>query len=92
MTNQTVPFDGQARERAIALLAAAEDLDLPARVVETRTGAFYAPAEVIEKAGLSDAVEGADSSLSEDDAPAEESGDEPPAKPKRGRAKNSQED
>jgi topoisomerase IA-like protein len=48
-----VPFAGEARDRAVLLLAAAEDLDLDQQaVVQTRTGAFYVPQEVAEKAGL----------------------------------------
>lgn len=56
MTMQTVPFEGDASNRATLLLAAAEELDLPVEVVETVTGAFRAPEEVVKKAGLSGSV------------------------------------
>ena len=42
----------QTEENAILLLAAAEELDLPANVVTTNNGALQAPDEVVKKAGL----------------------------------------
>lgn len=45
-----VPFDGQAGDKATLLLAAAEELDLPASVVRTGNGKFLVPAEVEKKA------------------------------------------
>lgn len=45
-----VPFDGQAGDKATLLLAAAEELDLPASVVRTGSGKFLVPAEVEKKA------------------------------------------
>ncbi len=45
-----VPFEGKAEVKATLLLAAAEELGLGQGVVQTRTGAFYVPAEVNEKA------------------------------------------
>lgn len=42
----------QTEENAILLLAAAQELDLPANVVTTYDGALQAPDEVIKKAGL----------------------------------------
>lgn len=53
MSNETVevPFGDVASETATLLLAAAEELDLPADVVQTNSdGAFVVPAEVAEKA------------------------------------------
>jgi len=45
-----VPFEGKASEKATLLLAAAEELDLPADVVQTGTGVFLVPAEVEKQA------------------------------------------
>lgn len=45
-----VPFEGKAADKAVLLLAAAEELDLPASVIQTKTGAFLVPGEVEEKA------------------------------------------
>lgn len=42
----------QTEENAILLLAAAEELDLPASVVTSNDGALQAPDDVIKKAGL----------------------------------------
>jgi hypothetical protein len=43
---------GASSDNAILLLAAAQELDLPAHVVETTEGAFIVPAAVAEKAGF----------------------------------------
>lgn len=45
-----VPFEGKAGEKATLLLAAAEELDLPASVIRTGNGKFLVPAEVEKKA------------------------------------------
>jgi hypothetical protein len=46
-----VPFEGSVRDQATLLLAAAEDLGQDQQqVVQTRTGAFYVPQEVADKA------------------------------------------
>ena len=45
-----VPFEGNAREKAILLLAAAEGLGLGKGVVRTSRTAFVVPSEVNEKA------------------------------------------
>jgi hypothetical protein len=45
-----VPFEDKVGEQATLLLAAAEDLDLGQSVVQTRSGAFYVPEEVAQKA------------------------------------------
>lgn len=45
-----VPFEGNAQDKAVLLLAAAEELGVGQEVVQTRTGAFYVPSEVNEKA------------------------------------------
>lgn len=47
-----VPFGDSAQDTAVLLLAAAEELDLDASVVRTGEGTFFAPSEVVEKAGL----------------------------------------
>lgn len=45
-----VPFEGEASDRAVLLLAAAEELNLPASVVRTSLGGFLVPEEVEDKA------------------------------------------
>lgn len=45
-----VPFEGKVGDQATLLLAAAEELDLPASVVRTGSGKFLVPAEVEKKA------------------------------------------
>lgn len=45
-----VPFEGKARDKAVLLLAATKELDLPADVVQASTGMFLAPAEVVDQA------------------------------------------
>lgn len=45
-----VPFEGKAAEKAVLLLAAAEELGVGQDSVRTVTGAFLVPAEVNEKA------------------------------------------
>lgn len=46
----TVPFEGKAAEKATLLLAAAEELGVGQEVVQTRTGGFYVPSEVNDRA------------------------------------------
>lgn len=78
-----VPFEGKAQERAILLLAAAEDLELDQQaVVQTRTGAFYVPSEVAEKAGL------ASSKSDESEGDSEEQSEEKPKARKRAAKKS----
>lgn len=48
----TVPFAGKASDRAVLLLAAAQELDLDASVVQTSDGAFVVPQEVADQAGV----------------------------------------
>jgi hypothetical protein len=50
-----IPFDDDASEVAVLLLAAAEDLDLDPGVVRTVTGAFLVPQQVADKAGMGSA-------------------------------------
>lgn len=51
MTQEVVvPFGASPSDQATLLLAAAEDLDLPASVVRTSEGAFVVPQEVYDKA------------------------------------------
>jgi hypothetical protein len=76
-----VPFEGQAKDRAILLLAAAEDLGKDPQAIQTRTGSFYVDPEVAEKAGLSTRKSDA-----EDDS--EKPSEEKPA-PKKRAAKKS---
>ena len=76
-----VPFGGEARDRAILLLAAAEDLGKDPQAVQTRTGSFYVDSEVAEKAGLS-------TRKSDDADPSEEPSEDKPA-PKKRAAKKS---
>lgn len=45
-----VPFEGKAGDKATLLLAAAEELELPASVIRTKQGAFLVPEEVEKKA------------------------------------------
>lgn len=45
---------GRGRDKAVLLLAAAEDLELPSRVVRTQTGGYLVPEEVAEAAGLTE--------------------------------------
>lgn len=45
-----VPFDDNATDTAVLLLAAAEDLGLDPHVVRTYEGAFVVPKEVHDKA------------------------------------------
>jgi len=57
MTDVTVPFGEDQQDTAILLLAAAQELDLPADVVKVTThdeGGFVVPEEVRDKAGLGD--------------------------------------
>lgn len=57
MTDVTVPFGEDQQDTAILLLAAAQELDLPADVVKVTTdgeGGFEVPEEVRDKAGLGD--------------------------------------
>lgn len=49
--NVEVPFDNAA-DQATLLLAAAEELDMEAGVVQTTSFGFLVPAEVAKKAGL----------------------------------------
>ena len=46
----TVPYGKDARETAVLLLAAAEELGLDTGVVKTAEGAFVVPPEVHDKA------------------------------------------
>lgn len=51
MSDVEVPYEGKAKDKAILLLAAAEDLGLEPGVVRTNgAGAFHAPEEVVNKA------------------------------------------
>lgn len=51
--SEQVKVAGMTRDNAVLLLAAAKDLGLHARVVQTTTdGHFLVPQEVAEKAGL----------------------------------------
>lgn len=53
MADVEVPFGDDPGETATLLLAAAEDLELPAGAVRTTgDGLFVVPAEVADKAGL----------------------------------------
>lgn len=45
-----VPFEGKAGDKAVLLLAAAEELGLPAGVVRTGLGKFIVPQDVHDKA------------------------------------------
>lgn len=45
-----VEYGEKPSDTAVLLLAAAQELDLPAEVVKTREGGFLVPAEVNEKA------------------------------------------
>lgn len=47
-----VPFEGEASDRAVLLLEAAEKAGLDQSVVRTRDGGFYVPAEVASAAGF----------------------------------------
>lgn len=49
-----VPFEGKASDKATLLLAAAQEMDLPADVVKVTDGAFVVPSEVANKAFGSD--------------------------------------
>lgn len=53
MSNVTIPFGENAENTAVLLLAAAQEMDLPASVITTGSfGNFYAPEEVADKAGV----------------------------------------
>lgn len=75
-----IPFGDNARDTAVLLLAAAEDLDLDRSVVATKTGAFVVPKKVAKKAKVKgeevDEAEVVDTNA----APAEEPAPEPEAK------------
>jgi hypothetical protein len=47
-----VKFSGEASDRAVLLLAAAEELGLDASVIRSSYGAFLVPEEVAKKAGF----------------------------------------
>lgn len=67
-----VEFGEKPDETATLLLAAAEELDLPASVVRTGGGVFVVPDEVRKKAGLEEKKD-----ESEESAEAEESAEQP---------------
>ena len=71
-TERTVQFAGEAQDRATLLLAAAEDLGHPVEVVRTVTGAFVAPQDVVEKAGLLDEADPLDDEDQADEPKSEE--------------------
>lgn len=73
MSNETIGFDGQAQERATALLSAAEKLGLEPGVVQTVDGGFSAPEEVVKEAGLH-TVKDEDSTEEPDEAPKKRGG------------------
>jgi len=50
MSDVEVPFNGDAADNAVLLLAAAEELGLGARAVKTTAGAFVVPQEVHDRA------------------------------------------
>ena len=50
--NENVEVKGRTSDNATLLLAAAEELNLPAGVVETTGSGFRVPVEVAKKAGL----------------------------------------
>lgn len=50
MSNVEVPFEGKSYEKAVLLLAAAEELGLDPSVVQTSSGMFLVPEEVEKKA------------------------------------------
>jgi hypothetical protein len=52
MGTMKIPFGGESQDRAIKLLAAAEQLDQDAAVVRTTTGGFLVEEDVAKKAGL----------------------------------------
>lgn len=52
-----IPFEGEAQDRAVVLLAAAEKLGHPNEVVGTTSTGFKVPEDVAKEAGLSDYVE-----------------------------------
>lgn len=47
-----IPFGGEASDRAVLLLAAAEELGQDAAVVQATDGAFLVPSEVADKSGI----------------------------------------
>lgn len=57
-----VPFAGNAEEKATLLLAAAEETGHGPAAVQTRSGAFYVPKEIADKAGT-ESTESARASL-----------------------------
>jgi hypothetical protein len=65
MSEVFVPFEGKARDKAVLLLAAAEEKGEPGSVVRSTEGGFYAPQEIVNAAGLG---ESGDTS-SEEEAP-----------------------
>lgn len=50
MSDTEVPFGDDISDQAVLLLAAAQELDLPAEVVRTGSAVFIAPDEVVERA------------------------------------------
>lgn len=50
--SETTKVKGLNRDNAVLLLAAAEELGYESRVVTLSDGAFVAPSDVVEKAGL----------------------------------------
>ena len=48
--NIEVPFEGDAQDKAVLLMEAAQSLDLPKQVVRTGNGVFIVPKEVHDKA------------------------------------------
>lgn len=50
--SETTKVEGLNRDNAVLLLAAAEELGYESRVVTISDGAFAAPSDVVEKAGL----------------------------------------
>lgn len=67
--NETVevPFGDSGSDTATLLLAAAQELDLPAGVVKAKGRSFVVPAEVAKKAGIKPAKSEGDEP--EDDEP-----------------------
>ena len=45
-----VPYEGKASDKAVLLLAAAQELGVDSRVVQAQSGHFLVPAEVADQA------------------------------------------
>lgn len=87
MSDIEIPFDGEAEDRAVVLLAAAEKLGHAPESVRTVTGGFMVSEDIAKEAGLSKAA-GKSETQAPSNAPVPNGNDEKQAPAKKAAKKS----